>query len=393
MKWPQNDILEDEYKLSCSPPPPNFVTPTHTLSKRLVEQQIMNQDVVDQIRAVLYQESTIYQNEFCDYLSKAPSRHPSVVDDACRRKMSQWCVSFCDYCELDQDTAAMAVRNLDRYLSLSSCSILECRKAFQVASMTLLYTTVKVVESDLVSPDSLANLSRGVCTASDIVDLEAKILKEVNWHIYPPTALAFVRLMIEAFGDALPKEVKDSALQQAFDSIHEYELVPFPSSIVAMAAMGNSLDENSTNLDSLQIWTSLLQTMEGVSCEDFIHVRQVLWKVRLSKITCADDTATEPSAKAVCLSPSSSMVDLSNKPTLSFCLTIGSQDDLSSGYDTLSSCESVVFPETSETSETHIHIICSENMTECVLEQIPQHHSVQSPTCVMAESSHSEMKN
>jgi hypothetical protein len=367
----------------------------------------MDETMVDRLRAMLRQESRFYQIDSCNHhpLFKTPSSQDSsslAVDESCRRAISHWCVSFCDVCGIDQETAATAIRNLDRYTLLSSSSSLSAlnsKTEYQVVSMTLLYTTIKVMETNVVSPQALANVSRGTCVASDIIDMESTILEELEWHLYPPTAFGFVRCILKAFeDDALPERVRDSALQQAFDSIHEAKLIPFPSSIVAMAAIANALDENKANIDSAHIiWLTLLEAMEGISCDDFFHVRQVLWKVRLwkvhlSKMAHLDENTTKRTTEERIVSPSSSMTDLSDKNSnLSSCLTttIDSQDDdLLSGCDISSSCESIVISETTESPKTQVHILFTDEETECVLERISHSHHVRSPTCVMAPSCH-----
>eukprot|EP00978_Attheya_sp_CCMP212_P000890 scaffold1911_cov46-Attheya_sp.AAC.1 len=160
-----------------------------------------------------------------------------------------------------------------------------------------------------------------------------------------------------------------------------------------MAAIANALDENKANIDSVHIiWLTLLEAMEGISCDDFFHVRQVLWKVRLWKVHLStmahlDESTTKRTTEERIVSPSSSMTDLSDKNSnLSSCLTTtGPQDDdLHSVCDILSSCESIVISETTESPKTQVHILFTNEETECVLERISHSHNVGSPTCVMA---------
>eukprot|EP00978_Attheya_sp_CCMP212_P014537 scaffold37072_cov43-Attheya_sp.AAC.2 len=274
----QDKVDQKDCIFSSSPSSSAIMTSTNQISSRndKVDHRLtMDETMVDRLRAMIRQESRFYQIASCNHHRsfKTPSSQDSsllAVDESYRRTMSHWYVSFCDVCGIDQDTAATVMRNLDRYTFLpssSSLSALNSKTEYQMVSITLLYTTIKVMETDVVSPQALADVSRGTCVASDIIDMESTILEELEWHLYPPTAFGFVRCILEAFDeDALPERVRESALQQAFDSIHESKLVLFPSSIVAMAAIANALDENKANIDSVHIlWLTLLEAMEGIS--------------------------------------------------------------------------------------------------------------------------------
>jgi hypothetical protein len=71
--------------------------------------------------------------------------------------------------------------------------MVESRQEFQLAAMTALQLAIKLYDSTMVKLDSLVKLGRGQFKENDVVDMEQRMLKVLNWHVHPPTPVCFLR--------------------------------------------------------------------------------------------------------------------------------------------------------------------------------------------------------
>ena len=91
---------------------------------------------------------------------------------------------------------------LDRFLSQKDDHSIakECiddRKKYQLAAMTCLYTAIKLTESEVLDPEVIASLSRGMATPVQVVQMEGYILRVLDWHIGTPTGTDVVDHLVQ----------------------------------------------------------------------------------------------------------------------------------------------------------------------------------------------------
>jgi Cyclin, N-terminal domain len=144
-----------------------------------------------------------------DFLQASPPQ-PVVVDEhgcsssvaididvECRDKMCEWSHQIVDFCKFSRESVEISMSYLDRFLlTTAGVAALQDRTVYQLASMTCLYTAIKVHERQALNPKVVSQLSRGTYTPEQIESMEGTILAALQWRMNPPTALSFVREMI-----------------------------------------------------------------------------------------------------------------------------------------------------------------------------------------------------
>jgi hypothetical protein len=204
-----------------------------------------------------------------DYLARQPKsvKHPragftSSVDAAFRFKMVEWCFQIVDFCKFSRETVAIGMSYLDRYLSTDTgLRALDDHKVFQLASMTCLYTAIKIHEPETMHPRILVRLSKGTYTEEAITNMELEILIAIQWRANPPTSLSFLNnflslLPANAVSPSERDTVYELAMFQTELAIHEYSLATVDASTVAFAAMMNALETVSC-AETMEVMTSL----------------------------------------------------------------------------------------------------------------------------------------
>jgi hypothetical protein len=117
-----------------------------------------------------------------------------AVDADCRTKMIQWGFTIVDHCDLHRETVAVAAKILDRFLDVSPWA-LQHRTTFQLASVTCLWTSIKIHESTAIAASTMANLGRNLFTTRQIEEMERHVFRANGWLLHPPTAHSFGRVL------------------------------------------------------------------------------------------------------------------------------------------------------------------------------------------------------
>lgn len=110
-----------------------------------------------------------------------------------REKICEWCFQVVDHVNIDRDVVSIGLSYFDRYLS-NHTSIPET--LFQLVAMTSLYLAVKINSTRKISVSSMSSLSKGQFRVDQILKMEAHIIKTLNWHLNPPTASAYLNIVI-----------------------------------------------------------------------------------------------------------------------------------------------------------------------------------------------------
>jgi len=209
------------------------------------------EQIISTIQAMCHQEESGY---LCsDYLHQYNQVVPGprkkiAVDREVREKLVDWCYSIVDFCKFNRETVAMSISYLDRFL-LTELGLVTLQEPtiFQLASMTSLYTAIKVHEPEAMDPELVSNLSHGAYTIEQVEAMELAILQAIHWRVNTPTALAFVR----HFLDLLPNNILDKATKAAsYDltinqtefAVRDYKFITVKASTVAYVSLMNSLE-------------------------------------------------------------------------------------------------------------------------------------------------------
>jgi len=242
-------------------------------------------------------------HEYCvsDYLSELPmitttAQHIPVdtpVDSSCRFVMARWCNQIADFCNYNRETVAIAMNCLDRFMSTpSGREVLLDRNLYQLAAMTALYSSVKIHEQEVMDPNLVSKLSHGVHTAAAVEAMESKMLYAIQWRVNPPTAMSFVRMVIN---DLVPDNVLNPCEKEAIIDIsmfqtelivNEYEFAVFNGSSIAFACMLNAI-ESCFNDD--MFFANFETTMEKTLLVDKSSIRYL--RIAIYELINGDDNS------------------------------------------------------------------------------------------------------
>lgn len=208
------------------------------------------EDVEDILTVMRKQEMSHYRR--CDYLS-GKNEHDRVVDASWRQKIVEWSFSVVDHCSLKRDSVLVATYYLDICVMKG---VIETREEFQLAAMTALQLAIKLYDSTMVKLDSMVKLGRGLFKEEDVVAMEAKILRALDWHVHPPTPVCFLRQFLRL----LPPSVSPLTRYMIAEvtrfiseiSVCLYRFVKYPPSVVAYAGMLIAMER--VDEVSLPVW-------------------------------------------------------------------------------------------------------------------------------------------
>jgi hypothetical protein len=194
------------------------------------------EDVQDILTVMRKQEMSHYRR--CDYLSKEIPESERVVDGSWRQKIVEWSFSVVDHCSLRRDSVLVATYYLDICVMKG---VIKSREEFQLAAMTALQLAIKLYDSTMVKLDSMVKLGRGLFSEKDVIAMEERILRALDWHVHPPTPVCFLRQFLRL----LPPSVNSLTRYMIAEvtrfiseiSVCLYRFVKYPPSIIAYAGM------------------------------------------------------------------------------------------------------------------------------------------------------------
>merc|ERR1719330_2064758 len=221
-------------------------------------------DVKERLLVMRGQEDSLYHCS--DYFEQILSARKgdsnnNAIDPLCRAKMAQWCYQVIDFIQFSRETVAISMDYLDRFLC-SGCpraeQVMNCRKEYQLASMTALFMAIKINEPIMIDMVMLTELSKGIYTKEDFAKMETDILSGLNWRVSGPTAQSFVAHLLAlvqhsrtttALSPSELKKIFDLSSYQIELSVGEHKLITHKPSTVAIASILNCVEEyhNETN--------------------------------------------------------------------------------------------------------------------------------------------------
>jgi hypothetical protein len=221
---------------------------------------------LDEVEAILQtmrtQESTKYRR--VDYLSARPDL-VDVVDGAWRQRIIEWQYGVVDHCNLRRDSVAVAAYYLDLCLAKD---LISSRTEFQLAAMTALSLAIKMFDTTQVRLDSLVKLGRGLFNENDVVEMEAKMLRALDWHVHPPTPVCFLRQLLRLLPDSISPLTR-YVLAEVTRFICEisvclYKFVRYPPSAIAFAGMLIAMDRVESGLSSWER-QEIMSRLQGIA--------------------------------------------------------------------------------------------------------------------------------
>jgi len=221
-------------------------------------------NTVDQIGVMRGMEDR-YQG--CDYsqdIALSSESDGVRVDDACRRKMIEWCFQVVQFYDIEREIVVVGFSYVDRYIGeLTDRSILNDRKKYQLLVMTSIYLGTKVFGTKVIDINLLVNLGRETYLKEEFEEMERDILETLQWRVHPPTSMSFVRhlLMVASMlkMDAdLVLELQKLSYFQIEKSLYEYKNSLINPSVVAICSIVNSLEHELFDTLAHEVKTSFI---------------------------------------------------------------------------------------------------------------------------------------
>ena len=182
----------------------------------------------------------LQQEELLNDVNKLPLHID--IDEVCRDKMCEWSYQIVDFCKFNRESVDIAMNYLDRFiLTTNGVDAIQNRNVYQLAAMTSLYSAIKIHERQALSPKVVSQLSRGLYTEDQIIEMESKILHGLQWKLHPPTAFSFVRELLAAIPDQVFDEnqralILDVSQIQTELAVCDYRFIETPTSLIAFCA-------------------------------------------------------------------------------------------------------------------------------------------------------------
>lgn len=218
-------------------------------------------DVADRLRVMQRQAATTYKcrdyiddsDENCSAASYTSQGPQDPVDRECRVKMCEWCYQVTDFCKFRRETVAVCISYADRFLSTGrprAHLATQNRKEYQLVILTTLYMAVKIFEPLEMNSTLLSAISRGCYTEMEIVDMEQEILEALSWMVNDPIAHDFLHYFMALLPpstvenlDTVTTPLLNSSRYQVEIAVCDYEFALQNSSVVALAAILNSMEK------------------------------------------------------------------------------------------------------------------------------------------------------
>eukprot|EP00536_Pseudo-nitzschia_multiseries_P006023 jgi/Psemu1/255028/estExt_Genewise1Plus.C_1240031 len=264
-------------------------------------------DRIDRVKAMLHKcESTYSCSDYIrrrsrkernsDFPELVVDPHAGKLDTVCREKMCEWSYRVCDHFRTGREIVAVSMSYLDRFVDKCTCD----RSAFKLAAMTTLYMANKIYGGpQAISIGALAELSRGEFERSHISEMEAIILKTLEWRLHPPTAQCFIdsffRYLPLPSSGSLPHAIYRRAMFFAELSVYDFAFVSKPRSLIAVASLVNAMEGMESSVSEDQQF-GFLETIQRIfqlpfSTDAIEAVRNRLWYVYSMSAQCKEDNA------------------------------------------------------------------------------------------------------
>jgi len=175
-----------------------------------------------------------------------------------------------DHFDFPRDIVSACMSFVDRYLA----SHLQAnpqgipKHAFQLLAMTCLYISVKLDQPRMLSLETMAHLSRGTFTKEQMQAMEYDVLRQLEWHVHPPTPYTFLSYFMQ-LSQNQPGAIKVYEMARYFVelSVLDYYFVGKRSSTVAIAALLNAMEDHAEHCHDMRRFVAQGQEVLVAECQ------------------------------------------------------------------------------------------------------------------------------
>lgn len=184
----------------------------------------------------------------------------SDINPKMRGILVDWMISVGMRFRMHSETLFIAVDLIDRFLSIKDVS----RGKLQLVGVTALLVASKIEESWSPLIADFEYISDHACSRSEILDMEKLILTSLDFNMYTPNPLHFLRRYSKASGYDLPTHTLAKYLTEL--SMPDYFMLQFKPSLIAATAVYLARRMNTT----MEPWTETLEAHTGYSEGDML---------------------------------------------------------------------------------------------------------------------------
>lgn len=188
--------------------------------------------------------STSYQ---CSHYLSSVTRQEKAEVKVWRQWYIKWMYNVADHFRLGRDVVSYAVAYIDKYCS-EDPTVLLSKDDFTVLAITSLHVAVKVhntlENASAISASNLVLLTEGKFVESDILQMERRMLDGLQWKLYPPTSICFLReyAQLLPFDFSVTSNLAELSRFIIEVSVTKYTYIKYPPSVKAYAALSIALE-------------------------------------------------------------------------------------------------------------------------------------------------------
>jgi lipoyl(octanoyl) transferase len=197
----------------------------------------------------------------CSPSSVIPLSTPqSEISVVWREKICEWKFEVVDSFDIEREIVCISTYYLDQYLSTRYVD----EKLFRLVAITCIYLAIKLHSPKKVALQCIAAMGQGLIHPDHIVAMELSIMQSLDWHLHPPTPLAFIENLFPLI----------SGNNEAFEfsrflselSVFAYPFVCFKPSSIAVAASLFAIDHFDLGVEAVE---SFQELMSGLNLDPY----------------------------------------------------------------------------------------------------------------------------
>ena len=156
------------------------------------------ESAAESLSIMLEKEQRHYKRR--DYLN-SDDVHITASD---RSIIVEWCYNLADHCQLNRETAAIAIDMVDRLIAIDMVDrffskkpssltrlFLQDREKYQLLALSAFYIAIKINEPVAFDSDLVAAISQGMYSKEEVETTELLLLHGLRWRMCAPTSVQF----------------------------------------------------------------------------------------------------------------------------------------------------------------------------------------------------------
>jgi len=194
------------------------------------------------------------------------------TNDKMRAVLVDWLVEVQIQFKLLQETLFATINILDRYIAVEGSSV--DRNSLQLVGITSMFLAAKIEEVYAPAISDFVYISDNAYNEDQIKKTELKILRALNFQMFQPISLNFLRRFSKAGDvDVLQHNLAKYALEVG---LLDYSLVSIPNSLLAASALYLSLLLLEPSDFTNTVWNSSLAFYSQYTREDLVSISAML---------------------------------------------------------------------------------------------------------------------